>query len=311
MAVVASALFSVNGTVSKIVLEAGISSLRLVELRSAGAALCLMALAAATRPATLRATPRELGFMAIYGVTGIAFVQWLYFVAIGRLPVGIALLLEYTAPLLVALWVYFVRGQPLRKRVWAALALCLVGLSLVADAWTGFALDELGVLAGLGAAVALATYYLLGERGVGRRDPLSLCAWTFTFAGLLWSVVQPWWTLPVDLLAAEVALPGPFSGAFAPVWLLTVWIVLLGTVAPFLLVLAAIKQLGATRVGLIGMLEPVGGGLVAWVVLGEALNGAQVLGAAVVLVGIALAETSRPGRVRRQPRAVLPEGVPP
>jgi drug/metabolite transporter (DMT)-like permease len=309
MALSAALLFAVNGTVSKIIMQAGLSSLRLVELRSVGAAVCLFALVAGTRPEALRASLRELRFLAIYGVTGIALVQWFYFVAISRLPVSIALLLEYTAPLLVALWVRLVRGEQVRPRVWAALALCLGGLSLVAQVWTGFTLDGLGVVAGLGAALALAAYYLLGERGLGRRDALSLSAWTFGFSGLLWSVVQPWWTFPFDVLAGSVALPGPLAGIAVPTWSLAICSVLLGTVVPFLLVLGAIRELGPARVGLIGMMEPVGAGMVAWVVLAEVLTGMQLLGAAVVLVGIAVAETAR--RPMPAVQAPLPEGVAP
>jgi drug/metabolite transporter (DMT)-like permease len=74
------------------------------------------------------------------------------------------------------------------------------------------------------------------------------------------------------------------------------WIIALGTVAPFLLVLLAVGHLGPARVGLIGMLEPVGAGIIAWVLLGESLNTAQVLGSVIVLVGIVLAETARQTR---------------
>lgn len=100
-ATAAAFLFALNGSVSKTVLESGLSSLRLVELRSVGAALCLLTAVALTRPRTLRVQPRELAFLAVAGVVGIGLVQWFYFVAISRLPVGIALLLEYLAPVLV------------------------------------------------------------------------------------------------------------------------------------------------------------------------------------------------------------------
>jgi drug/metabolite transporter (DMT)-like permease len=311
MALLAAVLFSFSGSASKLVLEAGLSPLRLVEIRCVGAALCLLALVAARHPASLRATPRELGFLAVYGITGIAMVQFFYLVAISRLPVGIALLLEFTAPLLVALWVRFVRGEPVRRRVWAALVLCLTGLSLVTEVWTGRSLDGLGVLAGAGAALALAIYYLLGERGLVRRDPLSLAAWTFVFAGLLWSAVQPWWTFPVGVLAQEVALPGPLTGAVVPVWVLAAFVVLLGTVAPFLLVLGAIGRIGPARSGLLGMSEPVGAGVVAWIVLGEVLSGPQLIGAVVVLAGIVLAETARRRRALAPPGRVDPAAVEP
>jgi threonine/homoserine efflux transporter RhtA len=78
------------------------------------------------------------------------------------------------------------------------------------------------------------------------------------------------------------------------------WIIVLGSVVPFLLVLLAVGRLGPARVGLIGMLEPVGAGIIAWVLLGESLNTAQVIGSLIVLVGIALAETSRQAAQRQR-----------
>lgn len=307
-AVSASVLFSLNATASKLVLQHGLTSIQLVSLRSSGAAVLLLAFTAVTRPRTLRVSLRELGFLAVYGVCGIAMVQWLYFVALSRMPVGVALLLEYTAPLMVALWVRFARGEPVRSRVWAALALCLGGLALVAQVWDGLTLDGVGVLAGLGAAAALATYYLMGERGLGQRDPVSLMAWIFTFSALLWAAVVPWWSFPFAALGRPVPVPG---GVQVPVGVLVAGIVLLGTVTAFGLVLLAVGRVGAARVGILGMLEPVGSGLVAWWVLSERLAAVQLLGAGVVLVGIVLAETAR----RRPPQATdavpLPEGVAP
>jgi drug/metabolite transporter (DMT)-like permease len=289
----AALLFGINGTVSKLALEAGLTSSRLVQLRSLGAALCLMAAVLLTRPRSLRADRRELAFLVVAGIVGIGLVQWLYFVAIARLPVGIALLLEYLAPVLVAVWVRFVRGEPVRSRIWGALAMCLVGLAVVAQVWSGLTLDGLGVLAGLGAAASLAAYYLTGEHGLGRRDPLSLAAWTFTAAAVFWSVLQPPWSTDWGQLGGAVALPGPFEGAEAPLWSLVASIIVLGTVVPYALILVALRNLGSTRTGLLGMAEPVTSGLVAWVVLSESRTPVQLAGAALVIAGIAAAETAR------------------
>jgi drug/metabolite transporter (DMT)-like permease len=290
---VAAFLFALNGSVSKTVLESGLSSLRLVELRSAGAAVCLVLAVLLTRPRSLRATPRELAFLGVAGVVGIGLVQWFYFVAIGRLPVGIALLLEYLAPVIVVVWVRFVRREDVRARVWGALVLSVLGLIVVAEAWRGLQLDGLGVLAGLGAAVSLAAYYLTSERGLGRRDPLSLAAWTFTAAAVFWSVLQPWWTFPWGDLTRAVALPGPLPDVDVSAWLLVLWVIVLGTVVPYGLILVALRSLGSARTGLLGMAEPVLAAVVAYVVLAEALSPVQLLGGFVVLTGIVLAETAR------------------
>lgn len=228
-ATVAALLFAFNGTISKLALGSGLSSLRLVEIRSVGAAVCLVGLCLVLRPQALKVGRRELGFLLVAGVVGIGLVQWFYFVAIARLPVGIALLLEYLAPVLVALWVRFVRKEQVRSRVWAALALCVIGLAVVAQVWDGLTLDGLGVLAGLAAAVSLALYYLTGERGLTDRDALSLAAWTFTSAAVFWSVLQPWWTYPWALLGSSVELPGPLAGTATPLWVLVTYVVLSGT----------------------------------------------------------------------------------
>jgi drug/metabolite transporter (DMT)-like permease len=295
-------LFAINGTVSKVVLEAGMSSLRLVEIRCTAAAVAFFLIAALRSPGSLRAGAGELGFIVVYGITGIALVQWLYLVAIARMPVSLALLIEFTAPLLVALWVRFVRRGEVRARVWLALVLSFGGLAVVSQAWKGFTLDGLGMLAAGAAAVSLAAYYLLGEHGLGRRDPFSLSAWSFAAAGGFWSILLPWWSFPFELMDDRVAI----VGLTAPVWLLVTWVVLLGTVAPFGLSLIGIGLIGATRTGLIGTAEPVLAGLVAWIVIGELLTGWQLIGAGIVLTGIVLAETSRPA----QPSGESADSVP-
>src|SRR5450631_2508413 len=100
MVVTAALLFALNGTISKIMLIGGVQAQDLTELRSTGAFVALLTLVLATRPHTVRVPWRELPLIAVYGICGVAATQWLYFIAIKRLPLGIALLLEFTAPLL-------------------------------------------------------------------------------------------------------------------------------------------------------------------------------------------------------------------
>ncbi len=291
--VVAAALFAVNGTVSKVILASGMSAMRLTELRCTAAAAGLLLVLLVVAPERVRVTRRELPLLAAYGVAGVALTQFFYFVAIARMPVSIALLLEYTAPLMVALWARFVFRQPVRSRVWVALGLSLAGLALVAEVWQGSTLDGLGVGAALAAAVALAAYYLLGEHSASSRDPLSTTFWAFVFASLLWAVVQPWWSFPVDRTRGSTSLLGNLDGVTLPLWTLMLAMVVLGTIVPFVLVLSGLHHLPATRVGMVGMLEPVLAGVVAWAWLGEALRAGQLVGGAVVLAGIVLAQTSR------------------
>lgn len=294
MATAAAVLFAVNGAVSKVILtESEVTALRLTELRATGAFVVLAALLALTVPSRLRIDRDELPLLVLYGIVGFALVQWLYFVAIERLPIGIGLLLEFTAPVLVALWARLVWHEPVRRRAWAALALALAGLALVAEVWQELRLDALGVAAGLIAAGALATYFLVGEHATGTRDAGSLLCVSLGVAAALWAVVQPWWTFPFAALGETVSLQGALESTSLPVWALSVWVIGPGTIAPFALSLGALRHLPATRVSIVAMLEVVLASIVAWAWLGETLSAAQLIGGGVVLVGILLAQTSR------------------
>jgi drug/metabolite transporter (DMT)-like permease len=293
MVLAATALWGINGSFAKAALSSGLSSLRLTEVRSTGAAVILVGALAIARPKTLRITRSELPFLLLFGVAGLAFVQLFYFVAINRLEIGVALLIQYVAPVLIALWARLVLKETVRRRVWAALILALGGLSLVVDLWSGVALDGLGVLAALASAVTFALYILLAESAVTRRDPVSLLALGFVFAALFWAVVQPWWSFPTEYLDDRVSLDGALVSATLSVWALLVGVVIVGTIVPFLLLLGALRHLSATRAGVTAMFEPVAGALVAYALLGESLTGPQLVGGAIVLAGIVLAQTAR------------------
>ena len=293
MVISAALLFALNGTVAKVVLQSGISSLELTQVRATGAFLGFAAVLAFTRRESLRLTWREVPYLVVFGIAGVAFVQWLYFVAIGRLPIGIALLIEFIGPILIAIWAWAVFKEPVRRRIWAALILALAGLSLVVEVWSGLSLDGLGVAAALAAAVAYAVYVLMAEGGVKRRDPASLTCYGFLFAALFWAAVQPVWRFPAGRLDDSVSLLGHLERFALPVWLLLLYVVVAGTMVTFLLVAAALRHISATRVGIVAMLEPVAASGVAFLWLGETFGTAQLVGGAIVLAAILLAQTAR------------------
>jgi drug/metabolite transporter (DMT)-like permease len=293
MVAVAAALFGINGSVAKVVIRSGLAADRLTEVRCAGALVGLAAIAALTRRAELRATRRELVFLAVFGIGGVALVQWTYFVAIGRLHVGVALLIQYVAPLLVALWARLVYKEHVRRRIWLSLALSLTGLVLIVRLWTGLSLDGIGLLAGIGSMVTYAVYVLMAERGVRRRSSVPLLAWGFFFATLFWTVALPWWSFPADTVGSTTSLLGRLHDVHLPVAALLGWVIVLGTILPFILIVAALRHVSATRLGIVAMLEPVTATIVAWIWLGESLAAVQLAGAAIVLVGIAIAQSAR------------------
>jgi drug/metabolite transporter (DMT)-like permease len=294
MAAAAALLWGINGTVSKTILATGLASERLAQVRSLGAALGLVAILAVLAPQRLRLTRRELPYLLFFGAVGLAFVQWFYFLAIHRLAIGIALLIEYLAPLLVALWARFVYREPIRRRIWIALALALTGLALIVNVFGGAAsLSTSGVVFALAGSLAYATYVLLAEHVVGGRDPVSLLAWGFLFASVFWAVLDPWWSFPWHALTRSSSLLGHLHGVHMPVWVLAAWMIGLGTIVPFFLLVSGLRHLSASRVAIVAMLEPVAGAFVAWAWLAESLDTVQLAGAGVVLAAIVLAQTAR------------------
>ena len=293
MVLVAASLWALNGAVSKAILTSGLTSVRLAEVRSTGGVLGLGLALVLLRPESLRVTRRELPFLAVFGILGLGFVQWFYFLAIHRLEIGIALLIQYLAPVLVALWARFAAKEVVRKRIWVALILSLAGLSFVLDVWGGPSLDAFGVAAALGTAVTFALYILLAEHAVERRDPLSLVCLGLGFAALFWAIVQPWWSFPAGLVDDEVALEGTLLSTRAPVWVLMIVMIVAGTIVPFGLLVGAIRHIAATRVAIAAMWEPVAATVVAYAWLGEALSAVELAGGALVLAGILLAQTAR------------------
>jgi drug/metabolite transporter (DMT)-like permease len=287
-----AALFGINGTVSTLALQAGIPATRLTALRCTGAAVCLLAVLAVVARGRLRVTWREVPFLAVFGIVGVALTQFLYYVAIGRMPVGIALVFEMTAPVFIALYVWLVRREKVRSRLWLALLLSLSGLVLVAQVWQdGGSLDPVGVGAALIAALCLATYYLMGERGTVTRDPVALTCWSFVAAALFWAAVAPWWQFDASVLGEQV--PVSVGSLTLPLWVLVAWIVVLGAVVPFWLSIAALRHLPPTAAGLVATAEPVFASIVAWLWVEQVLTGWQVAGGIVVLTGIVLAQTAR------------------
>lgn len=291
----ATVLFALNGTVVKSILLSGISATTLSETRAIGSFVILFVVVALIRPRALRIRRDEWKILLAYGVIGVSMTQFLYFLAIERMPIGIALIIEFTAPIWVVLWVRFGRKQAVRGTVWVGLLLAVIGLALVAQVWQGFTLDGFGVAAAFGAAFALALFYVLGEhqrRGDHARDALSLTMWGMGGAALFWVVVPPW---SLSAWGAYAGLSEPLAGVGPqlPLWLLTTWMVVMGTVIPFALAMKSLAYITAAQASIIGMTEPLIASIIAWIALAEVLTAAQIAGGAIVLVGVYLAERSR------------------
>jgi drug/metabolite transporter (DMT)-like permease len=294
MALAAAALWAFNGVVMKVIIEAGdVPSARLAEVRTTAAFVLLAVVLVPWRPASLRLTKRELPLLLMFGILGLALVQWLYLEAIDRLEIGVALFVQYLAPVLVALWARFVFHERVRRRVWAALVFAVAGVAFLFQVWNGLTLDGLGIAAAFGAAITFAVYILSAERAVAQRDPLSLLCYGFLFASIFWALLQPWTSFPTGPVDESVSLLGRLDDVSLPIWLLMAWMVVLGTIVPFALLSASLRHIPASRAAITAMFEPVAATVFAYAWLGESLTFFQLIGASVVLAAIALAQTAR------------------
>ncbi|MGB1101567.1 MAG: EamA family transporter [Pontimonas sp.] len=306
-ALLAAFLFGANGSVSKVIIEAGFSAIQLTQMRVLGAAVISGIVLLALDRRSFRLPPRQWPVIIILGVVGVGLLQATYAFAIALLPVGIALLLEYLAVLMVAVVAFFFFKEKVHIRLWAAIALVIVGLIVVAEIWAS-TLNPVGVLWGLAAAVSLATYFLVGERQLKTISPLALSFWTMSVATLFWAPFSRWWTFTPETFTTVTSLGGSLQEISVPVWLLIVWNVTLGSFAPFLLSLSALKRLSATAAGIVATSEIIFAFITAWLWLQEALSTWQVIGASVVFGGIVIAQTARSSDVVVQADLALETG---
>lgn len=279
-------------------MEAGLSPWRLTEIRTSGSLLALLIyLALKGRLHLLKPAKSEYGLLALFGVVGIAAVQSFYFYSILRLHVSIALIIEFTAPIWIVLYLRFIKKVKISQSMWFGLLAAFLGLTLVGEVWKGLTLNGLGVISSFLDALSLAAYFLLG-RALGKiRSTDTMLVWGFGITSLLFTVLQPWWSFPFHIFKAQINLNGHFSGHHLPGWLLIIFIVLLGTVLPYLFVLAGVNALSPQTASIIGMLEPVLAGIFGWILLKETFSPIQLIGAVVVLVGIFIANEKIPTEV--------------
>ncbi len=289
----AATIWGINGTVSKVILLQVGDAVRVSQIRTTFAFIILFVFVALTNRKAFKLEKAEIPVLLVYSLFGITVTQWAYFVAISKMPVGITLLIEFTAPIFVVLWIRFGRKQHVRSSVWLGLGLAVGGLALVAQVWNGFTLDAVGMIAAMLATTSLVFYFLLGEKASKRRDPVSLIMWGFGFATIFWAIIAPWSSFPWSALHGTVT-PFTSSEMQVPMWILIAYMVIAGTVVPFVLVVMAIRHLGAAGASLIGMFEPLVAFIIAWVVLGESLDIVQMIGGIVMLVGVYVAEKARP-----------------
>ncbi|MEV4571194.1 DMT family transporter [Nonomuraea sp. NPDC049419] len=287
--------FAFSGPMAKYLVAGGMTPVEAVWVRLAGSGVLMVLVLGLFRPGALRIARSRWTFVGLYALTAVAAVQTLFFVAVTRLPVGIALLLVSMAPVLVVAWVRLVRRRRLPRSAYAGAVVAVAGLAIVVEAWREIRLDGLGLATGLLAAACSAGYFLMNESLGDEVDPLALIAWGTVGATVVLAPLASPWELPWEAFRASVA-PG---GVELPVLVAYLLMVVAGTVLPYVWGVHAVRRLSAAVAATMGTVEVIAGAVMAWGFVGETLGVSQIAGGVVVLCGAVLARRSHraPDRV--------------
>ncbi|MFI1226321.1 MULTISPECIES: EamA family transporter [unclassified Streptomyces] len=297
LALVSACAFGGSGVAAKPLIEAGLDPLHVVWLRVAGAAVIMLPVAWRHRN-LVRERPALLAGFGLFAVAG---VQAFYFASLSRIPVGVALLVEYLAPALVLGWVRFVQRRPVTRAAAVGVVLAVGGLACVVEVWAGLSFDLLGLLLALGAACCQVGYFVLSDHGgqdgpdgegghAEPPNPVGVIAYGLIVGALVLTVVARPWGMDWSVLGGSAAM----DGNDVPAWLLLGWIVLLATVLAYATGVFSIRLLSPQVAGVVACLEAVIATGLAWVLLGEHLSAPQLIGGFVVLTGAFIAQSAAP-----------------
>lgn len=291
MALGSALAFGSSGPMAKALLEAGWTAGAVVLVRLGGAAVLLALTAALTARRPLRLGRESVRILLVYGLVAMAGVQLAFFNAVRTLDVGVALLIEFLAPVLLLGWtsVRDRRVPPAATLVGAGLA--LLGLALVLDLTGQTRLDPSGVTWALVAAVCLAAFFVISDRQHADLPPAVMAAGGTAIGAVVIAIAGVAGLVPMRFTAADALLAGAEVS-----WLLpTAWLAIVATVIAYLAAIGGIVRLGTRSASFLALTEVLFAVVVAWVLLGELPVPIQLAGGACMVAGIIL--------VRRQDRA--------
>ncbi len=287
-AVVASVTFGTSGIVARSLLNAGWSPIAAVTARAAGAALLVAPLGYVALRGDIRRLARSWKRVVALGLFGVGGAQVGYFAAVERMPVGIALLIEFQAPVMLILFTWMrTRSAPQRPTIWGAIVATL-GLVLVLDLGGG-TLDPVGVAWALFAAVSVAIYFhITGTPDPEELPPIALTSGALVVGTVALLLVGGVGLLPLEASTARMEL----LGTDVPWWLPVLAVIVVSTAIPYATSIAAMGRLGARLGSFVSLLELLSAIVFAWLVFSERPTALQALGGAFILAGILLVQNS-------------------
>ena len=291
LAVGSAFAFGSSGPFAKALMEAGWSPTAAVVARLAGGALVMAVFATIVRPGWVGEALRHRRTVVLYGAIPIAGAQLFYYNAIAHLSVGVALLLEYTAPILVVGWVWTTTRRRPSNLTLAGVALAVAGIMLVLNVFSGAHINLVGVGWGLAAAVCAACYFVMSANvGNGSADsegvnPIALAAGGLVVGAAVVTLLGVAGIMPLTFTTNDTVIAGWTTSWVVPVVALSV----VATAIAYTLGIVGISLLRPRFASLVGLSEVMFAVLAAWVLLGEAMTTIQAVGGAIVLAGLALA----------------------
>lgn len=294
VALASAATFGSSGTFGSALLDTGWSPGAIVTARIAGAALVMLVPALLAMRGHWHLLRRNVVRVVAYGLFAVAGCQFAYFMAVDRLSVGVALLLEYLAPVLIVGWVWARHGRRPSRLTTAGVVAAVLGLVLVLDVASGARLDVAGVLWGVLAAVGLVIFFLVAADEDEALPPISFAGGGLAIGALSLVLVAGLGLLPMEMSAEPVDL----AGWSAPWWVPIVELAVVAGALSYASGIAAARLLGGTVASFVGLSEVLFAVVFAWLVVGEAMTSGQLLGGVAVLAGVVmvkLGEGRRPG----------------
>jgi drug/metabolite transporter (DMT)-like permease len=297
LALFSAACFSTAGSFARALTDAGWSTGAAVLARVATAALILAIPAVLAMRGRWSALRRNAKSIVIYGLVTVALCQLCYFKAVEHLSVGVALLLEYLGIVLIVGWMWIRHGQRPRRLTAIGSVAALLGLVLVIDVLGGARLDAIGVVAAMGAAVGLATYFVLSSSASDELPPVALAAAGLSVGAVAMLALGLVGALPMHVGAGTVVFAGSRVSWLVPVAGMSVVACAIAYVAG----IGAVRRLGPTLGSFIGLTEVIFAVLFAWAFLGELPTPLQLVGGTFIVVGVALVRAAELGRGQSRP----------
>lgn len=305
LAIGAALAFGMSGAWARGLIDAGWTPGAAVTVRVWVAALVLLIPTLIALRGRWRLLRRNIGMICAYGLIAVAATQFFYFQAVAVMDVGLALLIEYTAPIAVVLWLWMRRGERPTGRSIVGAVVAFIGLVLMLDVLSGRSVDIAGVLWAFGAMLGAACYFLLSERTDTGLPPIALAGGGLVVGAIGLGLAGLVGVLPIAWNTNDVG----FRFGTLPWWVPVVVIGVVATALAYTLGIASTRLLGSRLASFIALAEVVAALFFGWLLLGQLPNLLQAFGAALVLAGVVLVKLGEPPRPAAT--ADLSMGVPP